>query len=116
MVSCATTKYVDREVPVETVRTEYITKLQKDSVYIHDSIDRYIRGDTVYQMRYKYIYKYLTRTDTLVQQDTIEIPVKVTEVREVTKIKWYQSLLIWLGGITIALLAFKIGRFVKKII
>lgn len=50
--SCATTKYVDRPVPVETVRTEYVNQYYKDSVYVHDSIDRFVSGDTVF------IYKY----------------------------------------------------------
>ena len=65
-VSCTTTKYVDRPVPIETVRTEYVNQLYRDSTYIHDSIDRYISGDTVYLYKYKYMYKYLNRTDTLV--------------------------------------------------
>ena len=89
--SCTTTKYIDRPVPVETVRTEYINQLYRDSVFIHDSIDRYISGDTVYQYKYKYIYKYLNRTDTLIKTDSIEVPVeiKVTEIKEVNKIRWY---------------------------
>lgn len=90
-VSCTTTKYIDKLVPVETVRTEYVNQLYRDSVFVHDSIDRYIFGDTVYQYRYKYIYKYLNRTDTVVKIDSIEVPVevKVIEVKEVNKIRWY---------------------------
>lgn len=89
--SCTTTKYVDRPVPVETVRTEYVNQLYRDSVFVHDSIDRYISGDTVYQYKYKYIYKYLNRTDTVVKTDSIQVPVevKVTEIKEVNKIRWY---------------------------
>lgn len=90
-ISCTTTKYVDKPVPVETISTEYINKLYKDSVFIHDSIDRYISGDTVYQYKYKYIYKYLTRIDTIVETDSIEVPIeiKTVEIKEVNKIKWY---------------------------
>lgn len=89
--SCATTKYVDRPVPVETVRTEYVNQLYRDSVFVHDSIERYISGDTVYQFKYKYFYKYLNRTDTVVKIDSVEVPVevKVTEIKEVNKIRWY---------------------------
>ena len=89
--SCTTTKYVDKPVPVETVRTEYVNQLYRDSIFIHDSIDRYIKGDTVYQLKYKYIYKYLNRTDTIVKTDSIELPVEVktVEVKEVNKIKGY---------------------------
>ena len=113
--SCTTTKYIDRPVPVETVRTEYINQLYRDSVFIHDSIDRYISGDTVYQYKYKYIYKYLNRTDTLVKTDSLEVPVeiKVTEIKEVNKIRWYQSALMWLGGLFTIFLSFKLGKALR---
>ena len=115
--SCTTTKYIDRPVPVETVRTEYINQLYRDSVFIHDSIDRYISGDTVYQYKYKYIYKYLNRTDTLIKTDSIEVPIetKVTEIKEVNKLKGYQSFLMYLGfGFILILLyvAIKFGRII----
>lgn len=115
LCSCTTTKYIDRPVPVETVRTEYINKLYKDSIFVHDSIDRYISGDTVYQYKYKYMYKYLNRTDTILKTDSIEVPVEVktTEVREVNKIKWYQSVLMWLGVLFMIFLAFDLGKILK---
>lgn len=114
-VSCITTKYVDRPVPVETVRTEYVNQLYRDSVFVHDSIDRYISGDTVYQYKYKYIYKYLNRTDTIVKTDSIEVPVeiKTTEIKEVNKIRWYQSILMWLGGLFTIFLSFKLGKTLR---
>lgn len=60
--SCRTIK----EVPVEKVveRTEYIDRLQTDSVYCHDSV--YVRdaGDTIYLYKDKYIYKYKFVRDT----------------------------------------------------
>lgn len=113
--SCTTTKYIDRPVPVETVRTEYVNQLYRDSVFVHDSIDRYISGDTVYQYKYKYIYKYLNRTDTLVKTDSLEVPVeiKVTEIKEVNKIRWYQSALMWLGGLFTIFLSFKLGKALR---
>ena len=113
--SCTTTKYIDKPVPVETVRTEYINQLYRDSIFIHDSIDRYIKGDTVYQLKYKYIYKYLNKTDTIIKTDSIEIPVKIktTEIKEVNKIKWYQSILMGLGGLFIIFLSFKLGKILK---
>lgn len=117
-ISCTTTRYIDRPVPIETVRTEYINQLYKDSVFIHDSIDRYINGDTVYQYKYKYIYKYLNRTDTIIKTDSIEVPVeiKTTEIKEVNKIKWYQSILMWVGGISLIALSFIVGRKIGKLI
>lgn len=114
-ISCTTTRYVDRPVPVETIRTEYVNQLYRDSVFVHDSIDRYVQGDTVYQLKYKYIYKYLNKTDTIVKTDSIEIPVEVktVEVKEVNKIRWYQSALMWLGGLFTILLFFKLGMALR---
>lgn len=117
-VSCSTTKYVDRPVPVETVRIEYVNQLYRDSVFVHDSIDRYVRGDTVYQYKYKYIYKYLNRTDTIVKTDSIEVPVeiKTVEIKEVNKLRWYQSSLMWVGGLALLILSFVIGKRLRTII
>lgn len=116
-ISCTTTKYVDVPVPVETVKVEYINQAYTDSIYIRDSIDRYIAGDTVYQYKYKYIYKYLNRTDTIVRTDSIEIPVelRVTEVKEVNKLKWYQNILIYIGAGTLLFALYKISGFLKKV-
>lgn len=117
-VSCTTTKYIDRPVPVETVKTEYVNQLYRDSVFVHDSIDRYISGDTIYQYKYKYVYKYLNRTDTIVQTDSIEVPVEVktTEIKEVNKLRWYQSTLMWVGCLALLILAFILGKKLKTII
>lgn len=116
--SCTTTKYIDKPIPIETVRTEYINQLYRDSVFVHDSIDRYVKGDTVYQYKYKYISKYLNKTDTVIKTDSIQVPVevKITEIKEVNKIRWYQSILMWLGGIFLIILSFIIGRKLRTII
>ena len=118
VVSCTTTKYVDRPVLVETVRTEYVNQLYKDSIFVHDSIDRFISGDTVYQYKYKYIYKYFNRTDTIVKTDSIEVPVeiKTTEVKEVNRIKGYQSFLMCFGFVFILILVYKVIKFIKTIV
>lgn len=117
VVSCTTTKYIDRPVLVETVRTEYVNQLYKDSIFVHDSIDRFISGDTVYQYKYKYIYKYFNRTDTVVKTDSIEVPVeiKTTEVKEVNRIKSYQSFLMCFGFVFILILVYKVIKFIKTI-
>ena len=118
VVSCTTTKYVDRPVLVETVRTEYVNQLYKDSTFVHDSIDRFISGDTVHQYKYKYIYKYFNRTDTVVKTDSIEVPVeiKTTEVKEVNRIKGYQSFLMCFGFVFILILVYKVIKFIKTIL
>lgn len=76
ITSCRSVKYV----PVETVRHDsvYFNKVLKDSVYVKDSV-LVVRGDTVTEYRYRYVYRYKDRTDTLyiAQNDTINIPYPV---------------------------------------
>ena len=74
--SCTSTKYV----PVESVKHDsvYLNKIVKDSVYIKDSV-LIVKGDTITEYRYKYIYQYKDRTDTLyiTKTDTIRVPYPV---------------------------------------
>lgn len=109
LVSCASTRYVEKQVPVETIKTEYITQFYKDTVFIHDSVDRYVKNDTVFQYKYKYVYKYLSKIDTVMVIDSIEIPIEIrtTEVQEVNKIRGYQSFLMYLGAGFILILIYK---------
>lgn len=100
LVSCAAQKQII-EVPVETVKTEYIHDTKIDSVYVRDSIDRWRKGDTVFIYKEHTKYKYLNKTDTIVRVDSIPKIIKVEIVKEVevNHIKWYQKTLMWIGGI-----------------
>ena len=79
--ACRSVKYV----PVESVRTEtkYINKLvqKHDSIYLHDSISSYIKGDTVFMDKYqtKYVNKYIFGTDSVYfnKTDSIRVPYPV---------------------------------------
>lgn len=76
LASCTSTKYV----PVESVKHDsvYVNQIVKDSVYIKDSV-LIVKGDTITEYRYKYIYQYKDRTDTLfiTKTDTIRVPYPV---------------------------------------
>ena len=96
-------------VPVETVRSDtlYVNRLQRDSVYVADSVYVREKGDTVQIVRTRYIDRFRGRTDTLrmVRNDTIRVPYPVE--RELTR---WQRLKLDAGGIaigmaTVALLA-----------
>lgn len=111
--SCTTTKYV--EVPIKTVEKEYIHNTKIDSVFIKDSIDRWISGDTVFIYKEHTKYKYLNKVDTILKTDTIPQIVKIETVKEVevNHIKWYQRILMWLGGVVALLSTFYIIYKVK---
>lgn len=108
--SCKQTEYI--EVPVETIKTEYIVK--KDSVYLRDSINVFteIKGDTVYINKIKYQLKESVRTDTIMKTDSIPVVVKVKEYVKVNELHTWQRLLMYLGGVGIAVL---IGFILSKI-
>lgn len=118
MCSCTTTRYVEREVPIETTKIEYVNREYRDSFYIHDSIDRYIEGDTVYLSKYKYVYRYITNTDTIVRTDSIEVPIEIKsmEVKEVNSLKNYQVFLMCVGILPIIVLLYKIINYGRKIL
>lgn len=100
MVSCTTTKYV----PVETVKTEYINKV--DSVLIHDSIyqEVHTKGDTVFLYKYLEHLKEVVRQDTIIRCDSIPVIVEVERQVITNKLNWWQNFLCVLGGISLFIL------------
>lgn len=116
-LGCSSPRYI--EVPVETVRTEYIYKLDKDStskldsIYVRDSIFIKEKGDTIFQYKEKTKYKIeykdkiVNKTDTILKIDSIEKPVIIKEEVEINKIYWWQKVLMYSG------LAFLIGIIIK---
>mgnify|MGYP007037143551 CR=1 FL=1 len=67
----------------------YEAKIERDSIHVHDSVYIYLQGDTVYEERWKTIYKEVFRTDTflITKTDTINHIVEV----EKKLTKWQQT-------------------------
>jgi hypothetical protein len=89
-------------VTVEKVRndTTFITKLVKDSVWLHDSVLVREKGDTVRIEKWhtKYIEKVRVDTSYVATHDTIPQPYPV--IKEVEKdLNWWQRLRLWIGNI-----------------
>ena len=110
-ISCGTTKVV--EVPVDRVRTEYINRHSIDTVIKNDSIIIRDKGDTVFLEKYKYLYKYVNRTDTVLKTDTITKVQTVEVVKEVNKVNNWQVILMVLGGSALALGGYKLIKVFK---
>lgn len=98
--ACKSIKYV----PVETIKrdTTYISQIKIDSIYHRDSIYVEHKGDTVYLSKYKYLYKYIEKHDTLWREkvDTIQVAYPV----EARLTKW-QKIKINMGEYLIAAIA-----------
>ena len=84
LYGCKSIQYV----PVETTKrdTTYLSQTKIDSIYHRDSIYVERKGDTVYLSKYKYLYKYIEKHDTLWREkvDTIQIAYPV----EAQPTKW----------------------------
>ena len=113
-VGCKSVKYV--EVPMETVKTEYVYGSITDSVLIKDSVDRFIYRDTVYIIKTHVERQRTNKTDTITRIDSIPQIVTVEKIVEVNKQSWWQKALTWIGGIILAILIIiLIYRIVKMI-
>lgn len=117
LTSCRTQiKYV----PVETIRTDsvFFNSVRIDSVLIHDSISIIQRGDTVAEYRYRYIYRYNDRVDTLYinRTDSIQVPYPVEIEKKLTL--WQQTKIKfggWAIAVIIVTILIVVGRMVYKL-
>ena len=96
VISCKTTTKVV-EIPVETIKTEYIEQIKYDSIYHKDSIYIMQKGDTIYNNKVQYLYKYKYLRDTINITDTIPTIVTVKDTQYINKLYTWQKLLIIVG-------------------
>lgn len=102
LLSCSTTRTI--EVPVETIKKEYIYDTKIDSIIVRDSIDRWYRNDTTYIYKERIRFKYKTRIDTIIRTDTIPKILTIEKEVKVNNVHWYQKLLMWAGSLSLMLL------------
>jgi hypothetical protein len=101
---CTATKYV----PVETVLTDtvYKVRVERDSVFKHDSIyvKEWKKGDTIYRDRDRWHIQYVERvkTDTLYQSKVDSIAVPYPVEKELT---WWQEKKIEFGELAMLIMA-----------
>lgn len=111
--SCRTVKYV----PVETVKvdTTYINKLQRDSIYMLDSVYVKEKGDTVLIEKYKYLYRDKLVRDTMYisKADSIQVPYPVEK-----ELTWWLKIKIaiidFVMVVCILVIIFFVLRLFKK--
>ena len=114
MCSCTKTEYIT----VEKVRTDttYITKHQRDSIWLHDSIRVTENGDTVRIEKWhtKYVEKQVHDTTYVAKHDSVPVPYPVEKLVEKPRSNIEKGLMAF-GGLSlmtlIVLLAWKVKRF-----
>ena len=104
LASCKTGTTVVRSVSTDTL---VITKYERDSIYLHDSVYVHERtsGDTVYIEVTRWRDRYRDRFvhDTIRESRTDSVPVPYPVRMEVpAPLSWWQRWLMWIGGAAIA--------------
>ena len=90
-------------VPLEVVKRDsvFIASLDRDSIFVRDSVFVREKGDTVYKYKDKYVYVYKTLVDTFtVYRDReVEVPVPVER-----KLSWWERMKMEYAGWIIGVL------------
>ena len=113
LTSCTTTKVVT----VEKVKTDttYITKQQRDSIWLHDSIHVTERGDTIRIERWHTKYVEREVHDTLYRALTDSIPVPYEVIKEVPrKSTWFERIMFCTGIIAILCLILFVAKKLER--
>ena len=114
MAGCKTK---ERVVTVEKVRTDttYITKHQRDSVWLHDSIHVTEKGDTIKIEKWHTKYVEKATHDTLYQHKTDSVPVPYPVEKLVEReLSWWQQTRMHLGEALLALAGIAVVVFVVR--
>ena len=117
IVGCKTT-YVPIEKEVVKYDSIYITKVKVDSIKEVDSVfvNTYIKGDTIFQDKYKYVYRYKDklRIDTMLVERVdsvyIEKPIMIEK-----QLSWWQKFKQDIGGMAIGIVLILLLYFAYKI-
>lgn len=121
LASCNSSQTIEKviEVPVEVIKTEYINKVQYDSIYIKDSTDRYVKNDTVYITKIQNQIRYKIVQDTVIKHDTVPKVLTVTDktskIVEVNKLSSWQQAFIKMGELMLFILLGALGYVIYKI-
>ena len=106
------------EVPIPQIKTEikYIDKVKYDSIYLKDSVYIVQKGDTIYnnKVAYRYKYKYLKDTVIVNKIDTITRLQKVTEIKVQNQLNIVQKVLIYIGLFSILSFLIILYKHFKK--
>ena len=110
MASCTSTRYV----PVTNTQRDsvYITKERTDTFIQRDSIVQLIKGDTIREVRYKYIERYRNRLDTIYKERTDTIT-QVVEVERPLKLR--EKVMMNIGGFALIGLVLVFGIAILKL-
>lgn len=121
-LSSCKTRTVVMTVPEVRIDTVMITKWQRDSILLHDSVhvSEKTKGDTVWlevsKWHTKYIEKVVRDTTYIATHDTIPMPYPVEVIKEVEKdLNWRERIQMGVGKFAMWLLLACAALFIFKI-
>lgn len=114
LAGCKSIQYV----PVETVKTEkeYIDRIHRDSIHVHDSVFVLIKGDTVFRDKFRIVYKDRILRDTayIHKTDSVQVPYPVEK-----PLSRWQNLKLQIGGFALSaivvIIIIVVGKLVYKL-
>ena len=116
LTGCKTVEYVPVTVVEHKTDSIYFTQVQRDSIWMHDSISVKEKGDTVRIEKWhtKYVEKQVHDTTYVAKHDSIPVPYEV--IKEVpAKLSKTEKGLMWTGLLSIlagfVFAAFKLKKF-----
>ena len=105
-------------VPLEVVRYDSIVfvSLDRDSVFVRDSVFLREKGDTVFKYKDRFVYVYRDRVDTFYMEKMREVEVPVPVER---KLSWWERVKLeyaeWLIGVLVAIaLVYAIRKWMAR--
>jgi hypothetical protein len=93
-------------VPLEVVRYDSIVfvSMDRDSVFVRDSVFLKEKGDTVFKHKDRFVYVYKVRVDTFYMEKIREVEVPVPVER---KLSWWERVKLeyaeWVVGVLVAI-------------
>lgn len=117
LVSCKTQRHTLTEyVYLDRTDTIRIERVKTDSVSVHDSIVTYIKGDTIRIEKWHTEYRDRVRVDTVVKvlKETVYQTKTEIEIKEVNRLYWWQTSLMWIGVVSLIVLIVWIVWKIKK--
>lgn len=113
---------VTKEIPIPVEHTTETIKVDiiRDTLFRHDSVTTYIKGDTTIIEKWHHLANVsnIIKTDTVVEYREKPVTVTQTVTKEVNKLHWWQKGLMWAGAILLVLIAalgITIARRIGKI-
>lgn len=113
MASCTTT----RVITVETLKhdTTYISKIERDSVWMHDSIHIKEKGNSVIIERWHTKWRERLLIDTVYKSKVDTIPAPYEVIKEVEKqLSWWQKTQMIAGDVMLIALILVVGWQIVK--